>query len=413
MKRKLFIFRLAAIMATVMLGACGLFEGGETPEPEEEYLVSYSNVNAATVPIIKPVFTALEGQFPNLFGISEKVKYGVTVYRVSYNTTFMGNQVLASGLVSVPMGTGTFPLLSFQNGTNTLNSKAPSVNPNDQLFSVIEMIASMGFVVAIPDYLGFGASSGLFHPYLHKESTITTVTDLHRAAAELLKKLGKSSMTKETYLMGYSQGGWATMALKKEMETSLTGEYTLKASSCGAGPYDLTAVSSHILTQQSYPMPYFLAYMVNSYIKTNEMTLTPGDIFNAPYSGEDYIAMLFDGSHDAEYINSKLSPTVSTLFKKEFLDNVATGEKYAGFRTALSRNSVEAWKTTTPTLIIHGIADTFVPVSASTDLIADFNEAQAPTDLITVSILPGLDHQDAIMPWGVASLKWLLDKRDN
>ena len=196
------------------------------------------------------------------------------------------------------------------------------------------------------------------------------------------------------------------------METSLTGEYTLKPRSCGAAPYDLTAVSSHVLEQQTDPMPYFLAYMVNSYIKTNEIALTPGDIFNAPYSGEDYIAKLFDGSHDAEYINSKLSPTVSTLFNKEFLDNFATGEKYAGFRAALSRNSVEAWKTTTPTLIIHGIGDTFVPVTASTDMIADFKAALVPTDLITVSILPGLDHQDAIMPWGVASLKWLLDRRD-
>jgi hypothetical protein len=37
----------------------------------------------------------------------------------------------------------------------------------------------------MPDYLGFGSSDNMFHPYLHKESTVQTVLDMLRAVDEL------------------------------------------------------------------------------------------------------------------------------------------------------------------------------------------------------------------------------------
>ena len=405
------IGRLMAITMIFSLGGCHLDEG-ETPEPVDQYLVSYTRVNEAIVQMIKPVFEALEDQYPDMDGISSKVRYGVWVYRVNYKTTYGGHEVEASGLVAVPMSSGSFPLLSFQNGTNTLHSKAPSVNINDNLFSVLQLVSSTGFVVTLPDYLGFGASSAMYHPYLHKASTLTSVTDLHRATRELLQKLGTNTLARETYLMGYSQGGWATMALKQAMETTLSAEYNLKASSCGGGPYNLTAISNHILSQTTYPMPYFLAYMIDSYILSGEITLRHSDFFNSPYSGEGVISSLFDGTHDADYINGQLSTSVSTLFKKEFLDQRVTGEKYAGLRSALERNSVKPWKTTTPTLIIHGQADTFVPVSSSEAMVNGFTEAGVSVGVVTYLPFPALGHQEAILPWGVKSLKWILDQKE-
>ncbi|HPJ78019.1 MAG: alpha/beta fold hydrolase [Prolixibacteraceae bacterium] len=413
MKSNPIFLRMVAMAVMLGLASCDLFNGGDTPDPEpvDDHLVSYENVNSATVQMIKPAFQALEGQYSELAGISSEVKYGVWVYKVRYTTTYEGKDVEASGLVAVPMGSGAFPLLSFQNGTNTLHAKAPTANIDDNLFRVLQLVASTGFVVTLPDYLGFGAASGMYHPYLHKESTILSVTDLHRATRELLIKLGKNSLAKETYLMGYSQGGWATMALKQAMETTLSGEYTLKASSCGAGPYNLTAICSHILGLPTYPMPYFLAYMINSYIRSGEVTLTYADIFNQPYTGEGYISSLFDGTHDGDYINSKLSTSVPTLFKKEFLEQWATGEKYASLRTALDRNSVKPWKTTTATLIIHGIADTFVPATSSEAVYQGFRDAGVAQALVTFDLLPALGHQEAILPWGTRSLKWIIDQK--
>ena len=41
------------------------------------------------------------------------------------------------------------------------------------------------------------------------------------------------------YLAGYSQGGWATLALHEALEKDYPDEFNLKGSVCGAGPYDL------------------------------------------------------------------------------------------------------------------------------------------------------------------------------
>ncbi len=319
-------------------------------------------------------------------------------------------EVVASGLVSIPMSSGSFPLLSFQNGTNTLHSKAPSKNPNDPLFVLIEAIAGTGFVVAMPDYLGFGASSTMFHPYLHKESTVRSVVDMFSAIGEMTKKMQNIVLKKETYLMGYSQGGWASMALKQELENNLTSEFTLKATSCGAGPYDLTHISNVIFSQETYDMPYFLAYMMNSYIQSSEISpLTYTDIFNPPYSGKDYISGLFNGTFDSGTINGKLNTSLSLLFKKELLDGLATGPQYKTLRDALLSNSIKAWKTTSPTLLMHGMSDTFVTPTVMDKILQDFTAAGTAPGVIVAIPIPGLGHQEAVLPWGVQSLQWILN----
>ncbi|MCK7542048.1 MAG: hypothetical protein MZV63_69755 [Marinilabiliales bacterium] len=74
---------------------------------------------------------------------------GVNVYSITYNTEFMGTDVTASGLVAIPSVPGTYPVLSFQNGTNTLHSAAPTADPQGLLYQMIEYIAGTGYVVII------------------------------------------------------------------------------------------------------------------------------------------------------------------------------------------------------------------------------------------------------------------------
>ncbi|HOF56373.1 MAG: alpha/beta fold hydrolase [Prolixibacteraceae bacterium] len=415
MNDKLFSLRILLLLFLLGVSACSLFEdNGEKPEEKNKYFLSSENLAASTIQIIKPVFQALEKQYDELSGISDKMKYGVWVNKIIYKTTYKGKEVLASGVVCFPMtASGSFPMLSFQNGTNTLHAKAPSENYNDYLFQLIEAVASAGFVVVMPDYLGFGSSSTMYHPYLHKESTVGSVTDLFRAVREMVEESYSFTLTKETYLMGYSQGGWATMALKKHIEQNLSSEFELKATSCGAGPYNLAEVAGVILSAKTYEMPYFLAYIMNSYIQSGEITLTYADIFNPPYSGNDYISNLFNGKNDPDYINSKLSTNISTLFVKDFVDNVATGSKYASVRKALSDNSVEAWKTNTPMVIVYGTKDTFVTPTVSSRIYSEFLAAGTDPGLISLVTIEGMGHQEAVIPWGVTTINFFFQKRGN
>jgi len=408
---KWFIRSLVAGALFFVVTSCDDYEkDGYIPVTEDKYLISYTLVSSSPAPFIAAVFNELGKKYPAAADIGAKANDGVWVYRINYKTVFKNKETVASGLVCVPMNSGPFPVLSFQNGTNTLHSKAPSVSPSDSLFTLVEAVASTGFIVALPDYLGFGASDDLVHPYLEKESTIRSVTDMLRAVKEMTSsKYLKVGVKKDTYLMGYSQGGWATMAVKQSLEQDTA--FVLKASACGAGPYDLNEVMDWILAKEEYSMPYFTAYLINSYIQNAQISITYSDFFNAPYSGGDYIKNLFDGTRDSEYINSKLSTTINQLFNQDFLTNYAAGAKYETLRTALTRNSVTAWKPTSPTLLIHGQNDTFVPPSVTEHLYEAFIALGVSAQVVSFLPIPLLGHQEAVIPWGVASLSWLLDQK--
>ncbi len=379
-------------------------DGGQ--DEQISYLTGYNLENSYYTQYISLALSQFAGVYDGLDGIGENVEYGVDVYSISYNTTFKGEQQAASGLVCLPSGDGPFPVMSFQNGTNTLNSNAPSVAPNYQFYILLEMIASTGFAVVIPDYLGFGASSDMFHPYLDKESTNQTVLDMIRAAKELADSLD-TELSSELYIAGYSQGGWATMQLQKEIESNHPDEFDLKASSCGAGPYDLGYINKYITEQTTYTMPYFFGYIFDSYTKLGDMTTSVSDVFNEPYASK--ILSLYDGTKSGSAINSELSTNVASLLTADYISNYGTGEKYASLKSTLQDNSISAWATTTPTLLGHSMSDELIPYEVSNNIYQDFLALGVGSSQVLFTPISGTGHSGGAFPFGIATINWFLE----
>ncbi|MCK3685680.1 lipase family protein [Maribellus sp. YY47] len=400
---------LLFILISIAFSACDRFDDEKVDGTENEYLVEENFVVAYQQSVISANMNVAALLYPEISAITDKFTSGVEVYKITYNTTFEGEAVVASGLVCLPTAAGTYPLMSFQNGTNTLHSAAPSENPNGDLFQKLEMMASSGFVIAIPDYLGFGASDDMFHPYLHAESTVKSVADMLRAVKEFVE--GKSSVTlsNDLYITGYSQGGWVTLQLQKAIETNYSNEFKLKASACGAGPYDISTVTELVTSQPEYPMPYFLAYLYNSYAEL-DMETPIDSVFQEEYAAK--ISGLFDGNHSGSQINSELTTVVSDLFQPNFMANWKTSETFASLRTMMEENSIEGYNTNIPTLLLHGTADTYVPPVLSSDLYQQFIGKGVSTDLVTLAPLNGLDHTSAIMPAELAAIAWFIQLRD-
>ena len=399
--KKLWVF---ALIVSVF-SSCDLFNNNDEKETDK-FLVSYEFEKAYLPDLIKLAFAQFSDAYPEIDSISAKVEHGVSVYRMTYYTSYKNELKVASGLVCVPTGEGTFPIMSYQNGTNTLHSNAPSVDPDNQLFTLLEFVASTGFVVAIPDYLGFGESDDMFHPYLDRASTVKSVLDMLRATREMAKNHLKVSLNDDLYIAGYSQGGWATMQLQKEIEEKYMDEFNLKASACGAGPYDLSYINEYVAGLTTYPMPYFLGYIFNSYVNTGDITTPIDEVFKAPYAAK--ISTLYDGTKSGEQINAELTTKVSDLFTADYLANSATDSKYASVVTAMEANSIGAWETEIPTLIIHGMQDDFVPKEVSTSIYQDFLAKGAAIDEVLWLPLPGLGHTTGIIPSGLASVNFFL-----
>lgn len=396
------------VFAGVFLNACNK---NDDPDPDEnKHFISSDFKLEITKQEAISLLTGSAGDIPGTSFLGAVVKSDVEIHKVNYKTVFKNGNIQASGLVCLPKNDGDYPVLCFQNGTNTEHSKAPSANPGDDLFSILESVASMGFIVVIPDYIGFGASSQLVHPYLHAESTTQSILDMLRAANEFSKDEDiVAKPTKDLFIFGYSQGGWATMQLQKAIERDFSAEFNLVASSCAAGPYSIEYMNNYIISQDEYRMPYFLAYLLNSYTSIGLVTNPLSDFIQVPYAAK--IPGLFDGQKSGGTINAALTNQMANLLTPEYRSGFATDAKFAGIRSAFTANSVKPWLIKTPTRLYHGGNDEYIPVGLSQKYFADFKTEGVTDANLSLKIIPGYDHPGAVVPVGFETILWFLSLR--
>ena len=405
MKNSLFIKLIVLFVSISIFSGCDL--NNTTKVTEDNYLVDYEKHKTYTAADIKARLNLYAIVYPELQTIIDNLQGGVEVYKITYKTKFQGKEIIASGLVSVPLTSGSYPIMSYQNGTNTLHSNAPSVNPDYELFQMLEFVASAGFIVSVPDYLGFGSSANMYHPYFDKKSTVESVTDMLWAVKELANNYLQVAPKNDLYIMGYSQGGWATMQLQKHIEENYSSEFKLRASACGAGGYDVRYINDYILAQTEYPMPYYIGYIFNSYINLGDVTNPATDIFKSPYNQK--ILTLYNGTKSGEEINAQLTTKTADLFTAEYRSGANSNSKFASVIISLNKNTISAWKTNVPTMILHGTADNYIPPQVSTNIYNDFLAKGVPASIVSLVPIPGASHNTAILPSGIASINWFIN----
>lgn len=398
-------FLLIVVLSGFILNSCT--QKDEPLTIDYQYFISNDYKFAITAQDAKTNLLTFLPIIPESSAFSAVVRNDVEVHKVTYKTTFKNGNIQASGLVCLPKTAGDYPVLCFQNGTNTEHKAAPTENPKDELYSILESVASMGFIVVMPDYIGFGSSSNLTHPYLHAESTTQSILDLLRAVKEFsTEEKIMAKPTKDLFIFGYSQGGWATMQLQMAIEKNYSTEFNLIASSCAAGPYSIVYMNDYVSNQTDYPMPYFLAYLLNAYTSIGLVTNPISDYFQSPFAAK--IPGLFDGQHSGGAINAELTTKMATLLTPEYRTGYATNAKFAAMRSAFLANSIEAWPITTPTRLYHGANDEYIPVSMSQKMLADFKTKGVPDSKIQLVIIPGYDHPTGVIPVGIQTILWFL-----
>ena len=123
------------------------------------------------------------------------IRHDIDVYRVTYATRDAdGMEIVASGAVLIPRDAGEIPLMCYCRGTIIPiydEYTAPSyydLSNNESIYQnyepsfLIATFASAGYLVAAPDGIGYGATKGREHPYVHAPSLARTSLDLLRAA---------------------------------------------------------------------------------------------------------------------------------------------------------------------------------------------------------------------------------------
>jgi predicted esterase len=296
-------------------------------------------------------------------------KYAVNVYKVVYETKNVGGQLIkASGLVSIPkkLASSKSPMLLFHHGTLYENKYAPTEFIRQDRAWVLP--AYIGFISIAPDYIGYGESFGVLHPYSNKKVTASTSIDLLRATKTLLKNL-KLKSNNQLFLGGYSQGGGTALASHKMIEEQFSTEFTVTATSAGAGAY---ALSQQLLEDTQTVLdnyetiqikrPSNLGFVFKAMDEGYQLKMLK-DIFQAEYVA--VIDTIYNTpSHSATYIDSKLTHQASGFFKKEILEQLLNGEKES-LLNAFKDNDVYDWSPKAPVRLYHGKNDDWVPFKHS------------------------------------------------
>ncbi len=386
-------FRLSSVL---LIALPLLFIGCKTTEPaapENKYLVSNSVIGSFTKAQLTTQLTTFD---PTLASF---LRNGIKVYKVIYKTKNTdGAEIQASGVVLIPDVPSAVPMVSVQHGTIFDDAEAPSnYNPNTEASTVGALFSSLGYILVYPDYIGFGASKNVPHPYEHRESLGTACLDMIRAAKELVKQ-EKAQWDERLYIGGYSQGGGATMALQKKIEEETGSEFNLRASSCGAGAYDKTAFMNFLINSKSSADAQanrFYLWVLLTYDRIYKLNRPMTAYFKEPFA--------------TQIAATKERTTITVSFDQILTDTFKSGVKNntdAAFMAAVKDNDVFDWKPRTPTRLYHGDADVTVYPFTSQNAFNAMQKRGATN--VQIMLFPGKNHATAIQDYLLGTLSFVL-----
>lgn len=309
--------------------------------------------------------------------------YDVRTYRITYLTLDAdGREQQASGLLAVPAKPpgASSPVLSLQHGTIFRDAEAPS---NAPLASELPIqLASAGWFVVAADYVGYGVSKGVPHPYLLSAPTASAVLDLLVAARNWRLRNGVAG-NGQLFLAGYSEGGFATMAAHRALQTgghaagsSLAAQAAeLVAVVPGAGPYHLSATFDALLEQIRDESP-LLAALIDPGFLRHLGSSTRREVKRR------LMRYLIPGDADV-------------VFDTRFVDAYLEDD-----RDKIERQSnVHDWRPLAPVRLFHGREDRVVPyVSSATTLQAMQGRAAPDVNLVDCAAATA-GHLECVAPY--------------
>ncbi len=343
----------------------------------------------------------LENPLATLAGLD--LRFDVAIYRITYQTQdAFGNRIPASGIISIPLEIPAgAPILSFQHGTITDRSHAPSVNPEKTGADLaLYLMGARGYLVTVPDYLGLGSNIGL-HPFMHAKTLAWAVIDLIRATRTMAAD-NDFPLNGQLFLAGYSEGGYATMAAQREIETYHAEELNITASAPMAGAYDLSGTMlQQVLSGEPLPRPMYFPYLLLAYNQIYGFDDNIGNLLNTKIATG--ITDLFDGSNDSDTINAMLPRTAPELFSPALLNTLRLGQ-YHPLSAALAHNDVYRWTPVSPTRLYHCLDDKHVPYSNALVAMEYFSAVGA--NHIRLETLFFGNHQDCAIPALLKGSDW-------
>lgn len=312
-------------------------------------IVSYYKINSLN-------FTQLDSIL-NIFNAQGLIapSYELDVYKVLYKTSYrhIDSLVTVSGAMVVPKNTECpVPFSIYMHGTASDRTGVPSYGSTE--INIGLLFGMLGNIVVLPDYLGLGDSdtSVVIHPYIHAWSQANTSINMIRAGRHLEDSLGITD-NGQLFLFGYSQGGFATAATLREIETNYPTEFEVTAAAPMSGAFDLKGAQRDLIISDSvYATPGYLPYVVFSYQSIYQNLYdSVQQVFKSPY---DSIlpALFYPKNRGIGYINNQCTPVPKHMLQDTTLASFIADSTHP-LRVALAESDLLDWAPQTPIKLFY------------------------------------------------------------
>ena len=298
--------------------------------------------------------------------LQELLKYGnqnQVIEIVGTYPSIDGNwdTITLSGKVMLPAQGKPKRMILVSHYTVCSNGEAPS-----NCFSLEGVLVKLGYGLIIPDYIGYGVTSNMVHPYLVMDLTARNVLDMYLAVRPWLKAVGMEPEYDDIYLMGYSQGGATTMAVERLIETEynpymVDDVVNIHRVFAGGGPYDVKATYERFVTTDTAGYPVAVPLVLQGMILGNELNMKVTDMMQ-PWLYEHMDEWVNSKKYTSAQINKLIGTKVThELLTQEAMDQKS--EKVAELYKAMTENSIIAqnWEPLSSVYIMHSIDDETVP----------------------------------------------------
>jgi acetyl esterase/lipase len=251
----------------------------------------------------------------------------------------------------------------------------------------------------IPDYIGYGESIDITHPYTHAKSLGQTGLDFVRAYRQFADSVDLA-FNNNIFITGYSEGGFASVALHKAIDAlpAAEGVKVLKTVA-GAGAYDLEGFSKAILSKTNALGTRMLSsylWVIGMYKNDFQYSKAYAEIFstadNALLSGINYDLAYYSNENSDGTPKLQLHEIPSQLFQPAFISGIVEGGDTEFLRIS-RQNSLVDFVPKDSLIFVHGTTDYWVyPENSETA----YNAMLAKGCPVKYIEVPGKDHTTAL-----------------
>lgn len=350
---------------------------GEIPLPEPEeyiYLISATSERDSwttselgdkiAVLDVDPMYLAL---MPNT---------EICISEIHYRTTDpAGSPVVASGLLAYPASGHFKGVIVAEHFTTSADREVPTSSG----LAIESLYSLFGYVVISPDYLGFGTTVDLPHPYLHVESVGRVSVDMVLAVREYMQSV-EMPLPDGVLVVGYSQGGACALAFQKMAEEEYAEEIPIIATMAGGGPYDPVALFEEMQQSDEAAFPCSLPLTAVGLDYGDDLRLDFSKIFRGALL-ENYADWIGSKHYTTGEINRLIASHRVSDFMHPDLFLKDMNSELQKFYASLQKNRLTDWTPKAPIWLLHADNDTYVSFTCARNAYNAFKAKGCPVEL--------------------------------